>query len=138
MLRIAPAHVVRMRFRRGLAEVRVPGTGVLWARPDGLALPVFILDNGADPFEQGLVRSLRGGKVAFYDRRLRPVLATDYDWAFPFNARGQALVCRGCRSDGREPSSMVGGAWGLIDRAGRVVLPLTEDDAPFKRYFGRS
>ena len=137
MLRIAPAHVARLRFQRGLAEVRVPGVGCLWARPDGLALPVFILDNGPDPFEQGLTRSFRYGKVAFYDRRLRLVLATDYDWSFPFNARGQALVCKGCRSDGREPASMVGGQWGIIDRQGRVVMPLTESGEPLRRFFGQ-
>ncbi len=137
MVRVAPAHLARMRFERGLAELRVPGIGCLWMRRDGLALPVFMLDNGPDPFEQGLVRSWRDGKVAFYDRRLRLVLATPYDWAFPFNARGEALVCEGCRSDGRQPASMVGGRWGLIDRTGRLVLPLAETDAADRRYFDR-
>ena len=137
MVRVAPAHVARMRFERGLAELRVPGVGCLWVRRDGLALPVFMLDNGPDPFEQGLVRSWRDGKVAFYDRRLRLVLATPYDWAFPFDARGEALVCEGCRSDGRQPASMVGGRWGLIDRTGHLVLPLAETDAADRRYFNR-
>lgn len=137
MVRVAPAHVARMRFERGLAELRVPGIGCLWMRRDGLALPVFMLDNGPDPFEQGLVRSWRDGKVAFYDRRLRLVLATPYDWAFPFNPRGEALVCEGCRSDGRQPASMVGGRWGLIDRTGHLVLPLAETDAADRRYFNR-
>ena len=137
MVRVAPAHVARMRFERGLAELRVPGIGCLWVRRDGLALPVFLLDNGPDPFEQGLVRSWRDGKVAFYDRQLRLVLTTPYDWAFPFNARGEALVCEGCRSDGRQPASMVGGRWGLIDRTGRLVLPLAETDAADRRYFDR-
>jgi len=137
MVRVAPAHAARMQFERGLAELRVPGVGCLWARRDGLALPVYMLDNGPDPFAQGLVRSRREGKVAFYDRRLRLVLATPYDWSFPFNARGEALVCEGCRSDGREPASMVGGRWGLIDRTGRLVMPLSENGAADRRYFGR-
>ena len=137
MVRVAPAHLARMRFERGLAELRVPGIGCLWVRRDGLALPVFLLDNGPDPFEQGLVRSWRNGKVAFYDRRLRLVLATPYDWAFTFNGRGEALVCEGCRSDGWEPAAMVGGRWGLIDRTGRLVLPLAETDAADRRYFDR-
>ena len=137
MVQVAPAHVARMHFERGLAELRVPGIGCLWVRRDGLALPVFLLDNGPDPFEQGLVRSWRDGKVAFYNRRLRLVLATPYDWAFPFNARGEALVCEGCRSDGRQPASMVGGRWGLIDRTGRLVMPLAETDAADRRYFDR-
>ncbi|MCG5245967.1 hypothetical protein [Methylorubrum extorquens] len=134
---VAPAHFARMRFERGLAELRVPGIGCLLVRRNGLALPVFMLDNGPDPFEQGLVRSWRDGKAAFYDRRLRLVLATPYDWAFPFNARGEASVCEGCRSDGREPAALVGGRWGLIDRTGRLVLPLAETDAADRRYFDR-
>lgn len=138
MIRIAPSHVARLRFQRGLAEVRVPGVGCLWARPDGLALPVFTFDNGADPFEGGLTRSFHDGKVAFHDRRLRLVLATGYDWSFPFDGRGEALVCEGCKSDGREPASMVGGRWGIIDRKGRLVVPLTERREAFERFFGRS
>lgn len=137
MVRVAPAHVARMPFDRGLAELRVPTIGCLWVRRDGLALPVFTLDNGPDPFEQGLVRSWRDGKVAFYDRRLRLVLATPYDWAFPFDASGESLVCEGCRPDGREPASMVGGRWGIIDRTGRLVLPLAEGGAAADRFFGR-
>lgn len=138
VVRIAPDHVARMRFRRGLAEAAIDGIGWLWVRRDGLARPVFILDAGPDLFEQGLARGWHRGKVAFYDRRLRLVLPTPYDWSFPFNARGEALVCEGCRPDGRQPSSMIGGRWGLIDRRGRTVLPLSEDDAASDRYFGRS
>lgn len=137
MIRVAPTHVARMRFERGLAELRVPGIGCLWARRDGLALPVFTLDNGPDPFAQGLVRGWREDKVAFYDRRLRLVLATPYDWAFPFDARGEALVCKGCRSDGRDPASMIGGRWGIIDRKGRLVRRLAEGDAAADHFFGR-
>lgn len=138
MIRIAPAHLAQMHFRGGVAEVRIPEVGCLWARRDGLAVPVFVLDNGSDPFEQGLTRGTHHGKVAFYDRHLRLVLATDYDWSFPFNGKGQALVCTGCRSDGQQPASMVGGRWGIIDRKGRIVMPLTEGDVPFKRFFGWS
>ena len=138
MVRIDPAYLARMRFHRGLTEIVVDGVGWLWARRDGLALPVFILDNGPDPFALGLVRAWHVGKVAFYDRRLRRVLTTAYDWSFPFNARGEALVCQGCRSDGRVPSSMVGGLWGLIDRRGRITLPLAEGGQAFDRYFNES
>lgn len=135
-IRIAPAHARRMPYEHGLAEVRIAGIGCLWARRDGLARPVLTFDNGPDPFVQGLTRGRRGDKIAFYDRRLRLVLATDYDWSFPFNARGQALVCKGCRSDGQEHASMIGGRWGIIDRAGHLVMPLTEGAEPSRRFFG--
>lgn len=138
MIRLAPAHAARLPFHHGLAEVAIPGLGWLWVRPDGLGLPVFTLDNGPDPFAQGLVRGRYAGKVAFYDRRLRRVLATPYDWAYPFNARGQALACTGCHSDGRAPASMVGGLWSLIDRHGRILEPpAARGGRAFTRYFGR-
>lgn len=127
-LQIAPAHVRRLRFRGGLAEAAIAGIGWLWVRRDGLALPVFLLDNGPDPFQQGLVRGWHEGKVAFYDRRLRLVLATSYDWSYPFNARGEALVCTGCRSDGRLPATMTGGRWGVIDQQGRLLAGLSESE----------
>ena len=136
-LRIDPARLARMPFRGGLTEVAVDGVGWAWARRDGLALPVFPLDNGPDPFARGFVRAHHAGTVAFHDRRLRRVLATPFDWAFPFNGRGEALVCRGCRSDGRTPAAMVGGRWGLIDRRGRLTLPLEAGRRAFRRYFGR-
>lgn len=137
MVRIDPAYLARMRFYRGLTEIIVDGVGWLWARRDGLALPVFIHDNGPDAFASGLVRGWHAGKVAFHDRRLRRVLTTTYDWSFPFNARSEALVCQGCRSDGRVPSSMVGGLWGLIDRRGRLAMPLAEGGQAFDRYFNQ-
>ncbi|WP_404810574.1 hypothetical protein [Methylobacterium flocculans] len=135
-VRIDPARLARMSFRDGLTEIVVEGVGWLWARRDGLALPVFTLDTAPDPFAQGLVRSWHAGKVAFHDRRLRRVLATEFDWSFPFNARGEALVCQGCRSDGRKPASMVGGRWGLIDRRGRLTMPLDEGRGASERYAG--
>nr|WP_238231628.1 hypothetical protein [Methylobacterium sp. WL9] len=137
VLRIAPVHIAQMRFRRGLAEVAIDEIGWLWVRRDGLALPVFVFDNGSDPYVQGLVRGWHAGKVAFYDRRLRLALATPYDWSFPFNRRGVALVCTGCRSDGRSPSSMIGGRWALIDRKGALLEPLSESDTASDRYFAR-
>ena len=137
MVRIDPAYLARMRFHGRLTEIVVDGVGWLWARRDGLALPVFILDNGPDPFASGLVRAWHAGKVAFYDRRLRRVLTTAYDWSFPFNARGEALVCQGCRSDGRVPSSMVGGLWGLIDRRGRIAMPLAKGGQASERYLNQ-
>lgn len=134
-VRIDPVRLARMPFRGGVTEIVVDGVGSLWARRDGLALPVFPLDNGPDPFAQGLVRARHAGKVAFHDGRLRRVLATNFDWSFPFNARGEALVCQGCRSDGRQPSAMVGGRWGLIDRRGRLTRPLAEGRGAARRYF---
>ncbi|RZK90425.1 MAG: hypothetical protein EOO66_14070, partial [Methylobacterium sp.] len=40
-VRIDPARLARMPFRGGVTEIVVDGIGALWARRDGLALPVF-------------------------------------------------------------------------------------------------
>ena len=123
--RIDPAHLARMAFDHGLAEVRIDTAGIAYVRRDGRAALVFIFDNGADYFKQGLARGLRHGKLVYYDRRLRPVIVTGYDWGEPFE-HGRAGVCIGCKVEklGDEHSYMAGGRWGVIDRRGKLVVPL--------------
>lgn len=119
---VAPAVVARLGFDGGLGQMSVRGMGWLYVRRDGRAAVMETLDNGPDPFAEGLARSRIGGKVAFLDRRLLPRIVTSYDWASPF-AHGRADVCRGCRPVRvGEHSRMEGGWWGVIDRGGRVVL----------------
>lgn len=120
--RIDPAHLARMAFEHGLAEVRIDGVGIAYVRRDGRAVRVFILDNGGDYFKEGLVRGLRHGKLTYYDHDLRPVIATQYDWGYPFD-HGRAEVCTGCKAVqvDAEHQAMVGGRWLVIDRSGRVV-----------------
>jgi hypothetical protein len=82
----------------------------------------FIPDNGADYFKEGLVRGLRHGKLVYYDRALRSVIVTNYDWGYPFE-QGRAEVCMGCKETrlDDEHQTMVGGHWAVIDRKGRVL-----------------
>ena len=64
-------------------------------------------------------------RLAYVDRSLRVVLRTRYDWGGPF-AHGRAEVFIGCaevKVDGGEHGVMSGGRWGVIDRAGREVVP---------------
>ena len=124
-VRVAPWCRRPACFTGGLGQVAVRGMGWLYVRRDGRAALVETFDNGPDPFAEGLARSRVGGKVAFVDRRLRPRIVTDYDWASPFE-HGRADVCTECRAvaDG-EHSVMEGGRWGVIDRQGRVVVPVT-------------
>lgn len=74
------------------------------------------------PFQQGFARGLRHGKLVYYDRALRPVIVTGYDWGYPFE-HGRAEVCTGCTDKqlDDEHHAMVGGRWAVIDRKGRVV-----------------
>ena len=121
---IDPAHLARMTFEGGLAEVRIGGArtggGIAYVRRDGRAVSVFILDNGPDYFREGLVRGLRHGKLIYYDHALRPVIVTGYDWGYPFD-HGRADVCTGCKEQrlDDEHSTMGGGRWAVIDRTGR-------------------
>ena len=103
-------------------------------RADGRSAPIVTYDSGPDYFSEGLARTIRSGKIGFIDRSLSEVIPPSWDFAFPFN-EGTAVVCQGCQSrptaDG-EHSEMVGGAWGYIDHAGEVVVPVTfeRDDLP--------
>lgn len=117
--RIAPDHLARMVFTRGLADVGVDGVGWAYVRRDGVGRGVETFDNGPDPFVEGLTRARSGGKIVFLDRRLRPRLVTRYDWASPFE-HGRARACTGCvgQTDG-EHGWMTGGRWVEIDRHGR-------------------
>ncbi|NEV60353.1 WG repeat-containing protein [Thiorhodococcus minor] len=128
---LAPTHFRQMRFETdGLASVWVAGR---WydVQPSGAALPVVTLDNGPDPFTEGLVRSQRQGRILYVDVHFREIIGPRYDWGWPF-VRRRALVCRGCRliQEG-EHSRLSGGRWGWIDRQGREVVPvqLTEAQA---------
>lgn len=128
-----PAHVARMATDTdGLARVLVAGRW-FYVRPSGEHLEVVTYDNGPDEFAQGLVRSLRAGRIGYFDRTLRAVVPATFDWSWPFEGvegveGGRALVCRGCEldppdSDGHRTVS--GGLWGYIDPSGKEVVPVT-------------
>lgn len=124
-LTISPEHVRRLAYdAHGLATVAVEGTQYYLDRA-GRSLAVVAYDNGADAFSEGLVRGQRGGKIGFYNRRFKPVVAPNYDWAWPFDG-GKAIACQGCkpiRVD-EEHQALSGGRWFYIDRAGREIGPV--------------
>jgi len=63
-------------------------------------------------------------KYGFIDKMLNVVIKPEYDFAFPFRD-GVAIVCNACFSAAEgEHKNVVGGKWDLIDRAGKVVVPL--------------
>jgi WG containing repeat len=117
--------------RFGLSEIVIEGTppihhGFWYAKRNGQLAPVMMLDNGADPFNDGLARSPSGKKIGYIDRRFRLVVPAIYDGAHPFE-NGRAVVCVGCverHNVGMEASYYEGGSWGCIDVHGREVIPL--------------
>jgi hypothetical protein len=109
-----------------LAEIAVEHSWY-YLKPDGRSLRVLGYDNGADAFSERLVRGPVDGKIAYFDRSFKQVIAPRYDWGWPFG-NGRALVCIGCKAQrAGEHVDVVGGSWGYIDRAGKEVVPLTLD-----------
>jgi hypothetical protein len=122
-LHVEHSHLRRMAYDRyGLAAV-FAGTWHYVTRT-GRSAAVMPLDNGADPFSDGLARAPSNGKIGYIDRKLNLVIPALFDGAFPF-AHGVAVVCMGCRKvPDDEHSSYVGGNWGCIDRHGNLVVAL--------------
>jgi hypothetical protein len=110
--------------RHGLASVNIDGAWHYVSR-DGRLAPVMSMDNGADPFADGLARSPVGGKIGFIDRNLAFVIPARFEGALPFD-HGSAEVCVDCKlnSDG-EHSSYEGGRWACIDRHGHERQPFS-------------
>ena len=125
VLKIAREHLTNLNFGNlDIASFYCPDQ-FFYVKPDGRYLSVIAYDNGADPYQEGLTRSLLEGKIAYYNLDFELVLAPGYDWAWPFE-NGRALVCKGCTAkpveDGHQ--ALTGGLWGYIDRQGEVVIPV--------------
>ncbi len=89
---------------------------------DGKTVAALTYDNGADYFQEGLARTVHGGKIGFVNEALDVVITPSWDFAFPFE-NGHAVICTGCQQvpEG-EHQSIRGGHWGAIDRHGKVVI----------------
>lgn len=133
VLKIAQDHLLQLDFGRLNLSSFVTSGQHFYVKSDGRFLPVIFYDNGADPYQEGLTRSLLNGKVAFYNLNFELVVAPGYDWAWPFE-EGKALVCNGCTSTqiDSEHKAMTGGLWGYINRQGEEVVSVeyTTDDVP--------
>ena len=80
VLIIAPEHMARMSFgSSNTAQIFVSGQ-YFYVKPDGSFLAVIFYENGADPFQEGLTRSLINGKIAYFNQDFEPVIAPTYDW----------------------------------------------------------
>jgi len=129
-VQLAPEHLKRLNYQsNGLAWI-ILERRFYYVRTDGRTLEVITFDNGPDEFREGLVRTLVGGKIAYFDVALRQVIPPEYDWGFPFED-GVATVCNGCKlapPDGDEHRPIVGGLWGCIDTTGTAIVPVAHTD----------
>jgi hypothetical protein len=141
---IAARHLAALDFGpdtgpQGLATLRL-GQHFYYVRRDGRSARVPALDNWADDFADGRVRTVATvdgvEKVGYLDTRLEVAIPPRFDWGFPF-ADGRAVVCFGCRLEAPDEDghrSVTGGLWGIIDRSGREIVPIASTrDAILKR-----
>jgi len=125
VLKIVKEHMANFNFRTRNTVHFFTSEQHFYLKPDGRFLPVLFYDNGADSYQEGLTRSLRNAKVAYFNRDFELVIAPGYDWAWPFQA-GRALVCNGCVVTPAEGAHTIlkGGMWGFINRQGEEVVPV--------------
>ncbi len=128
--------VIPARFHRaeafssgGLAAV-VDEQG--WAYVDlqgDVLLRPHVVDNGPDPFQEGLARFIARGRYGFFDERGHIVVAPRFDFARPVS-EGLAAVCMGCRLEAvGEHVAVVGGQWGYVEVGTELVHPIVWDEA---------
>ena len=125
---IAPAILADLAYTDDLATITFPGHQWFYRHRNGRMVEVLTYDNGPDPFAEGLARGRIGGDLVYVDRDLTVKIRAPYTFGFPFK-NGRADVCIGCVSvpvDGGEHSFMRAGKWGVIDKTGREIVPLTE------------
>ncbi len=127
---IAPRFSVAQDFsNRGIAAVADESGWKYINRQGKTIIRPYLLDNGPDPFREGLARFREAGKVGFFDERGKVVIGARFAFAAPFS-EGRAVFCQGCREQEEgEHRSIQGGLWGFIDRKGRIVITPRFDKA---------
>ena len=121
---IAPRFAVAQEFSaRGIAAVADASGWTIINRTGKVLIPrPYLLDNGPDPFQEGLARFTEAGRVGFFDERGQVVIPARFAFVAPFS-EGRAAFCEGCREQAEgEHRSVQGGRWGFIDRSGTVVI----------------
>jgi hypothetical protein len=129
VLSLNKAHFDRMFFSEdGLASVIVrdeTGIRVFYVSREGKTVRTYLFDNGADLFEDGLARTIAHNKFGFINNKLQTVIPPEYDFAFPFR-NGHAIVCNHCiLKQTEEHKEVTGGSWGIINKKGNPVIPVT-------------
>lgn len=127
---VAPQYLKELKFdARGLAAVNSPKFGWMYVNRSGKVLirGVAAMDNGADQFQDGLVRIVKDGNYGFANRRGQVVIPPIYNGAMNFEKR-HAAVCIGCENEcvdsACERHSFVGGEWFRIDTKGNILTRL--------------
>ena len=92
-------------------------------KKEKILFKVFTFDNGPDYVSENLFRIEKENKIGFVNYETGEiVIKPSYSGAKPFE-KGYSAVCRGCevKYEG-EYFSWSGGKWGLVDKAGNVIV----------------
>lgn len=122
----------------GIADVYMASSKE-WLKIDKSGKPIvtsYFFDNGPDYYVNGLSRFVKNNKIGFINRKGRPIIPAEYDWAGTFTYNFPiTLVAKGCKLVNLSTSEeiMKGGKWGAIDRYGKLVIPLIYDAFTFTK-----
>lgn len=133
--KIPPQFMLAGAFNAGQVAPVATQKGWYYINQQGEKLPfqVFIFDNGADEYREGLVRIRQAEHIGFADYQGKIRIAPQYIHAQPFS-EGYAAVNLGGRivRDG-EHSAVIGGRWGYVNRLGQLAIPARYSEAhPFR------
>ncbi len=119
-----PEHFKNLNFGNGNLVSIYTNNGMFYVSQTGKVMKTVFFDNGADYFEEGLVRTISKGKYGFMNNKLEIVIEPQFDFVYPFSD-GKARFCNGCKKEkdeSGEHSSMVGGKWGYVDKEGKITF----------------
>lgn len=129
ILLIYSKHFDNMDFSEDNLSSLYTDHGMFYVSKSGDVVRTFFFDNGADHFKEGLTRTIKRQKFGFINKELKVVILPTYDFAFPFQ-NGKAVVCNGCKEEKEEHGEhmkIVDGKWGVINKEGKVIVPLVYD-----------
>ena len=132
---IAPCYSVAQDFSpEGIAAVADQSGWMYIDTKAKVLIRPLILDNGPDPFQEGLARFGDKGKIGFFDQTGKVIIDPKFDFILPFYD-GLAAFCQGCKEQQEgEYHSVVGGKWGFINTKGKIVIaPKYEKADPFEQ-----
>lgn len=122
---IKPQYEQAMEFTKsGVAFVVSKNKWICIDAKNKFLLESFLYDNGPDYISESLARYVEEGKMGFHNERCQKVIEAQYDFAYPFE-NGYAMVCLGCelKPEG-EHKRIVGGKYGILNKKGKIVLPI--------------
>jgi len=83
-----------------------------------------IYDFSPDEIHEGATRFTENGKTGYVNRQGKKIIPAQFEFTWPFSL-GTAKFCKGCYFDRKkdvEHPPLTGGAYGFIDRKGKVLI----------------